>query len=93
MSRKDIRSWLANKALWQVHIPPPMEIHHPQYDLTKRNEQHQFVLLYMPHNVFEGNTHKFISTGINVALRYKVASRQSPEPKLQRSCICAGKNL
>ena len=29
MSRKDIRSWLAKQALWQVHIPPPKKIDHP----------------------------------------------------------------
>ena len=51
MSRKDIKSWLAKQALWQVHIPLPKEIHHPHYDVTKPNEQHQFDLLYMPHNV------------------------------------------
>ena len=73
MSRKDIRSWLAKQALWQVHIPPPKEINHPHYDVTKPNEQHQFDLLYMPHNVFEGNTYKYISIGIDVASRYKVA--------------------
>ena len=27
----------------------------------------------MPHNLFEGNTHKYILTGIDVASRYKVA--------------------
>ena len=27
----------------------------------------------MPHNVFEGNTYKYILTGIDVASRYKVA--------------------
>ena len=27
----------------------------------------------MPHNLFEGNTYKYILTGINVALTYKVA--------------------
>ena len=73
MSRKDIKSWLAKEALWQVHIPLPKEIHHPHYDVTKPNEQHQFDLLYMPHNVFEGNTYKYILTGIDVASRYKVA--------------------
>ena len=57
MSKKDIKSWLAKQALWQVHIPPPKEIHHPHYDVTKPNEQHQFDLLYMPHNLFEGNTY------------------------------------
>ena len=73
MSKKDIKSWLAKQALWQVHIPPPKEIHHPHYDVTKPNEQHQFDLLYMPHNPFEGNTYKYILTGIDVASRYKVA--------------------
>ena len=73
MSRKDIRSWLAKQALWQVHIPPPKEISHPHYDLTKPNEQHQFDLLYIPRNVFEGITYKYILTGIDVASRYKVA--------------------
>ena len=73
MSKKDIKSWLAKQALWQVHIPPPKEINHPHYDVTEPNEQHQFDILYMPHNVFKGNTHKFILTGIDVASRYKVA--------------------
>ena len=73
MSKKDIKSWLAKQALWQVHIPPPKEIHHPHYDVTKPNEQHQFDLLYMPHNLFEGHTDKYILTGIDVASRYKVA--------------------
>ena len=41
--------------------------------MTKPNEQHQFHLLYMPHNLFEGNTYKHILTGIDVASRHKVA--------------------
>ena len=73
ISKKDIKSCLAKQALWQVHIPPPKEIHHPNYDVTKPNEQHQFDLLYMPHTLFKGNTYKFILTGIDVASRYKVA--------------------
>ena len=73
MSKKDIRSWSAKKTLWQAHIPPLREINHPHYDVTKPNEQHQFDLIYMPHNVFEGNMYKYILTGIDVASRYKVA--------------------
>ena len=73
MSRKHIKSWLAKQALWQVHVFP-REIHHPHYDVTKPNEQHQFDFLYMPHNVFEGNKYKYILAGIDVASRYKVAS-------------------
>ena len=42
--------------------------------MTKLNKQHQFDLLYMPHNVFEGNMYKYILTGIDVASRYKVVS-------------------
>ena len=73
MPRKDIRSWLAKQALWQIHIPPPKEISHPHYDVTKPNEQHQFDLIYIPHNLFEGNMYKYILTGIDVASRHKVA--------------------
>ena len=73
MSRKDIRSWLAKQALWQIHIPVPKEIHHPHYDVTKPNEQHQFDLLYMPHNVFERNRYKYVLTGIDVVSIYKFA--------------------
>ena len=74
MPKKDIKSWLAKQTLWQVHIPPPNEIHHPHYDVTKPNEQHQFDLLYMPHNLFEGNKYKYVLTGIDVASRYTVAN-------------------
>ena len=41
--------------------------------MTKPNEQHQFDLLYMPLNFFEGNTYKYILTGVDVASKYKVA--------------------
>ena len=40
--------------------------------MTKTNKKHQFDLLYMPHNVFEGNTYKYILTGVDVASRCKV---------------------
>ena len=63
---------LAKQALWQVHILPPNELHHAHYDVTKPNEQHQFDLFYMPHNLFEGNTYKYILKSIEVASRYKV---------------------
>ena len=73
MSKKDIKSWLAKQVVWKVYISSPKEIHHPHYDVTKPNKQHQFNLLYMPHNFFEGNTYKYILTGIDVTSRYKVA--------------------
>ena len=73
MSKKNIRLWLAKQAFWQVHIPPPQKIDHPHYDVTKPNEQHQFDLVYMPFDVFEGNAYRYLLTSIAVASRYKVA--------------------
>ena len=73
ISKKDIKSWLGKQALWQVHIPPPKVINHPHYDVIEPNERHHFGILCMPHNLFGGNTCKYILTGIDVASRYKVA--------------------
>ena len=47
-------------------------MHHPHHDVTKRNEQHQFDVVYMLHNLFEGNKYKYILTGFDFASRYKV---------------------
>ena len=74
VSKKDSKLWLAKQALWQVHMQLPKEINHPHYDVTKPNEQHQFDLVHMPHNVFEGNTYKYILSGVDVASRYRVAN-------------------
>ena len=41
--------------------------------MTKPNGHHQFDLLYVPHNVFEVKTHKYILTGVDVAKKYKVS--------------------
>ena len=73
ISKKYIQSWLAKQALWEVHIRSPKEINHPHYDVARPNEQRQFDVLYMPHNLFEGNTYKYVLTGVAVASRYKVA--------------------
>ena len=79
LSKKDINSWLVKQAVWKVHIPPPNEIHYPHYDVTKPNEQHQFDLLYMLHNLFEGNTYKYILAGIDIGSRYKITRRLRTE--------------
>ena len=73
MLKNDIKSWLAKQLVWQVQIRPPKEINNPHYDVTEPNEQHQFDIFYMPHNFFEGKTYKYILTGIDVTLRYKIA--------------------
>ena len=72
ISKKDNKSWLTKQTLWQVHIPAPKEINHPHYNMRETNEQHQSDILYMPRNVFKGNTHTYILIVIDVASRYKV---------------------
>ena len=67
-----IKSWLAKQAFWQVHIPHPEEVRHPRYKERKHNEQHQFDLVYVPHNFLKG-THKYILAGADAASRCKVA--------------------
>ena len=54
------------------HTTSKKEINYPHYDVKKPNIQHQFDLLNMPHNIFEGNTYKYVLTGIDVASGYKV---------------------
>ena len=43
------------------------------YDITIPNKQHQFDLVDMPHDVFEGKTYKYLLCGVDVASRYGVA--------------------
>ena len=82
MSKKDIKSLLDKQALWQVHIPPPKKINHPHCDVTKPNEQHQFDLVHIPRNFFEGNIYRYFLSGVDVASIYR-AARPLP-PKNQR---------
>ena len=92
VSKEYIKSLLAKQALWKVHKPLPKEIHHPPYDVTKPNEQHQFDLVHMSHDVSEGNTYKHLFTGIDLASRYKVG--QVPYGQIiKRGCIALGSNL
>ena len=69
--KKDVKSRLAKQARWHAYIPLPKEVNSSHYKVTKPYEQHQFDLLYVPHNVFERNTYKYILTGVDVASRYK----------------------
>ena len=41
--------------------------------MTEPNEQHQFNLVHMPHDFFEGNTYKYLLSRVDVASRYRVA--------------------
>ena len=83
MSKKDIKSWLAKQALWQVHIPPPKKINHPHCDVIKPNEQRQFDLVHMPYNFFEGNMYRYLLSGVDVASRYRVARPVPPKNQVK----------
>ena len=54
--------------------------------MTRPNEQRQLDLFYVPHNIFEGNTCKYILTGADVALRYMVARAFKTKWNLHLCC-------
>ena len=68
------------------------EIKHPCYIVKKRHEQHQFDLLYIPHNVFEGNTSKYISKETDIASRHKAVralrSKETVKVSFVLKAIC-----
>ena len=70
---KKVKAWLAEQALWQVHIPPPKRIDHPHYYVTEVNQMHQADLLYLPHDKVYQNTYKYTLNVIDVASRYKAS--------------------
>ena len=70
---KQIKGWLSKQVFWKVHLPAPKHIQRPHYDVTTPNELHQFDLLYMPYDKLYCNKYKYILSGTDVALRYKVA--------------------
>ena len=41
--------------------------------MAKPNEQHQFDLVHMLHNFFEGNTYKYLLSRVDLASRYRFA--------------------
>ena len=68
-----IKQWLSRQAFWQVHLPAPNRVDRPHYQVTTRNEMHQFDLLDMPLDTLYGNKYKYIIAGIDAASRFKVA--------------------
>ena len=69
---KKVKEWLAKQALWQVHIPVQKQyIHRTRFTVQIPNQQQQFDVAYMPHDLFQESTYKYILTGVDVALRYK----------------------
>ena len=71
--RKKLRNGLLKQALWQVHIPVLKQVDQPHFTVQVPNQQHQFDVLYMPHDKFQGSTYKYILIGVDVASRYTVA--------------------
>ena len=61
MSKKDVKSWLAKQALWQVHIPPPEEINHPHYDVQQDLTSSISLIYFICLIIFLKGTHISIS--------------------------------
>ena len=70
---KTVKQWLSWQAFWQVYLPAPKSIDRPHYQVTTRNEMHQFDLLYMPSDTLYWSKYKYILAGIDATSRYKVA--------------------
>ena len=68
---------------------PQKSLNH--YSVTKNNEQHQFDLLYIFHNVFEGNLYKYISASAEAASSCKVV--RSLRPISNWGCLCFVRNI
>ena len=68
-----MKLWIADQALWQVHVPPPKRIDHPHFYVTEVNKMHQADLMYLPHDKVYQNTYKYTLQVIDVASRYKVS--------------------
>ena len=61
------------QALWLVHVPVPKQVDQPHFSVKILNQWYQVDVIYMLHDKFQGSVYKYILTGVNVALRYKVA--------------------
>ena len=68
-----MKVWLANQALWQVHISKPKRIDYAHFYVTKVNKIHQADLLYLPHDKVYQSTYKYVLNVIDVASGYKAS--------------------
>ena len=51
-------SWLRKHALLEFRLPSSKKMKYSHYDMAKPNKQHQYDMLYVSHNSFQGNTCK-----------------------------------
>ena len=70
---KKVKVWLANQALWQVHLPKPKRIDYAHFYVTKVNMIHQADLLYLPHDKVYQSTYKYVLNVIDIASGYKAS--------------------
>ena len=66
------RSKSHQKAIWQVHLPPPKRVNKPHYQVMIHSQMHQFDLLYMQGDMLYGNKYKYILSRIGATSKYKV---------------------
>ena len=72
--RKEVKNGLQSKRCGRfIYLFRSTRYIEPHFTVQIPNQQHQFDVLYMPHDKFQGSTYKYILTGVDVASRYKVA--------------------
>ena len=71
--KKVVEQWLAEQALWQIHLSKPKKIDYAHFYVTKPNQLHQADLLFLPHDKVYGNTYKYVLNVIDVASGYKAS--------------------
>ena len=72
-SSKVVKAWIANQALWQIHLPKPKKIDYAHFYVTKPNKLHQADLLYLPHEKVYQNTYKYVLNVVDIASGYKAS--------------------
>ena len=70
---KKVKLWVANQALWQVHLPRPKRIDYAHFYVNKVNEIYQADLLYLPHDKVYQSTYKYVLNVIDIASGYKAS--------------------
>ena len=68
------KQWLVKQALWQIHLPAPRYIPHPQIDVSAPNSVLQ-ADLFLPHDKLprDRKVFKYALTVVDIASRYKEA--------------------
>ena len=81
-TKDEAEKWLLKQPLYQIYLPQPKYIPSPNASMSlfaKLNDIHQADILYLPHDKFKKKTYKYALNIVDVASRYKLATKNSKE--------------